>query len=118
MVYLRVLRKDLFTTGNLDNIEHIPSSTSVQTAFHGTAITLTQHVTNKCTGIELQKAPLIDKNMSKTKKMKPIIESYNTVFPDESPNPHKTEGQTVPEMSPFDSDHMQLNFLVKILKKK
>lgn len=41
VVYPRVLRKDLFTTGNLDNIDHNPSSTSVQTAFHGTAISHT-----------------------------------------------------------------------------
>lgn len=29
-------------------------------------------------------------------------------FPDDSPTPHKTEGQAVPEKSPVDSDGMQL----------
>lgn len=112
VVYPRALRKDLFTTGNLDNIDHNPSSTSVRTAFHGTAISLTQHVTNECAGTELQKTPLIYENMPRTRKMKPILESYITVppaaFPDDSPPPHKTEGQAVPGMSPVDSDHMQL----------
>ena len=80
----------------------------MQTAFHGTAISLTQHITNEFAGTELQKTTLIDKNMSRTRKMKQIFESYHTVFPDDSPTPHKTEGQAVPEMSPFNSDHMQL----------
>ena len=52
--------------------------------------------------------------MSRTRKMKQIIESYNTVFPDDSPTPHKTEGQAVPEMSPFDSDHMQLDWTISV----
>ena len=38
------LRNGLFTTGNLDNIDHNPSSTSAQSSFHGTEISLTQHV--------------------------------------------------------------------------
>ena len=46
------LREGLFTTGNLDNLDRNPSSTSAQTAFHGTAISLTQHVTVDITGTE------------------------------------------------------------------
>ena len=41
-----VLREDLFTTGNLDNLDHNPISTSAQAAFHGSAMSLTQHITN------------------------------------------------------------------------
>ena len=35
------LRTGLFTTGNLDNIDHNPSFTSAQGAFHGTALSVT-----------------------------------------------------------------------------
>ena len=36
------LRKGLFTVGALDNLEHNPSSTTSQTSFHGTGISLFQ----------------------------------------------------------------------------
>ena len=39
------LRKGLFTTAAVDNIDHNPSSTSAQDSFHGTAILLVQHPT-------------------------------------------------------------------------
>ena len=37
------LRKYIFTTGNVDNIDHNPSSRTAKDSFHGTAISLTQH---------------------------------------------------------------------------
>ncbi|KAE8740339.1 hypothetical protein FOCC_FOCC014156 [Frankliniella occidentalis] len=37
------MKKGLFTTGNADNLDHNTSSTFAKDAFHGTAITLTQH---------------------------------------------------------------------------
>ena len=40
------LRDKLCNTGNLDNIEHNPSSTSSQDSFRGSAMSITQHVTN------------------------------------------------------------------------
>ena len=36
------LRKRLFTVGALDNLDHDPSSTTSQTSFHGTGISLFQ----------------------------------------------------------------------------
>ena len=39
------LRNKVFTTGCLDNIDHNPSSTSSHDSFHGTAISVTQHIT-------------------------------------------------------------------------
>ena len=35
-----VLRTGLYTTGNLDNIDHNPSSNTAHNSFHGTAISL------------------------------------------------------------------------------
>ena len=37
------LKRDLFTTGCVDNIDHNPSSRTAKDSFHGTAISLTQH---------------------------------------------------------------------------
>jgi len=45
------LRDKLFTTGNLDNIDRNPSSTSSLDYFHGTVISITQHVTNDNPGV-------------------------------------------------------------------
>ena len=45
------LRKDVFTTAGIDNIDHNLSSTTASYSFHGTAISLVQHpmATNKGT---------------------------------------------------------------------
>ena len=46
------LRKGLFTTAAVDNIDHNPSSTTSQDSFHGTAISLVQHPTSEVKGDE------------------------------------------------------------------
>ena len=51
VIYPTLLRHGLFTTGNLDNIDHDPSSTSAKMSFHGTAISLTQHRLESNTGL-------------------------------------------------------------------
>lgn len=43
MVCPSKLRRELFTTAAVDNIDHNTSSTSSQSSFHGTAISLVQH---------------------------------------------------------------------------
>ena len=37
------LRKNLFTTSAIDNVDHNLSSTTVQDSFHGTGISIFQH---------------------------------------------------------------------------
>ena len=44
------LRKGLFTTAAVDNIDHNPSSTTCKDSFHGTAISLVQHPTTVSPG--------------------------------------------------------------------
>ena len=44
------LCKDLFTTAGVDNLDHDPSSTTSQDSFHGTGISLFQHVGNSAGG--------------------------------------------------------------------
>lgn len=46
------LRKDLFTTAAIDNIDHNPSSNTAQGAFHGTGISLFQNMDSTNTGQE------------------------------------------------------------------
>ena len=46
------LRKDVFTTAGIDNIDHNPSSTTASDSFHGTAISLVQHPTATNKGTE------------------------------------------------------------------
>jgi hypothetical protein len=41
------LRKSLFTTASVDNIDHNPSSRTAKDSFHGTAISLTHHPSGK-----------------------------------------------------------------------
>lgn len=44
-------RGGLYTIGNLDNIDHNPTSTSAQDTFHGPAMSLIQHLSNENTGV-------------------------------------------------------------------
>jgi len=46
------LRKNVFTTAGIDNIDHNPSSTTASDSFHGTAILLVQHPTATNKGTE------------------------------------------------------------------
>ena len=43
-------KKELFTVGCMDNIDHNPSSRTAQDSFHGTAISLIQFPTTECPG--------------------------------------------------------------------
>lgn len=74
------LRKSLFTTGNVDNIDHDTSSRTAKSSFHGTAITLTQHPTVEASGIERNKI-MIDPEAPKTKTLSILPESYTNVQP-------------------------------------
>ena len=44
-VYPPILRKGLFTTSAMDNIDHNPTATTANTSFHGTSISMFQHPT-------------------------------------------------------------------------
>ena len=76
------LKDDLFTTGNLDNIDHNPSSTSSHDAFHGTALSVTQHATQENPGVDRVR-PEVPENegQPKSKTIKPLPKSYTDVPP-------------------------------------
>lgn len=76
------LRKDLFTTGALDNIDHNPRATTAKDSFHGTAISLVQHSTSdreNCRNV--RKVNVIDESIVKHKSVQELPEYYTSVQP-------------------------------------
>ena len=75
-------KNKLFTTGNLDNIDHNPLSTLSQDSFHGTSISITQHVTIDNPGVD-RVIPDIPENMPKRqfKSIRSLPKSYTDVPP-------------------------------------
>ena len=82
-------KNNVFTTGNLDNIDYNPSSITSKDSFHGTAISLMQHYTV----IETMSPVIFNMNTDvvDTKKTKHLPESYTDVQPvslkDKLPSP-------------------------------
>ena len=73
------LRKELFTTMAMDNIDHNLSSTTAQDSFHGTGISVIQHPTTNNHG---QERPPIEIDTSSLKKtIDPLPDTYTTVPP-------------------------------------
>ena len=62
------LRKNVFTTSAVDNIDHNPSSTTAlaRDAFHGTAISLTNHISDSCKDVERNAIHINASSRSKT----------------------------------------------------
>lgn len=74
------LRKNIFTTGQVDNIDHNPSSRTAKNSFHGTAISLTQHPSLDSQGEEREQVPQ-DNTPTKSKVVNSLPEFYTTVTP-------------------------------------
>ena len=74
-----VLRKNLFTTAAVDNLDHNPSSTTAQGAFHGTGISLFRNRETEIDGIVRQ---IPDIQPDRVRKQIPTLpESYTTLTP-------------------------------------
>ena len=73
------LKKNLFTTAAVDNIDHNPSSTTAQGAFHGTGISLFQHPSENAAGEDLDVINV--DNTSKKAYLSQLPEPYTTVQP-------------------------------------
>ena len=114
------LRNGLFTTGNLDNIDHNPSATSARSSFHGTAISLTQHVTKNDSGSIRHREDITENEKTNEKQSKSISElpaTYTDVppaaFPSDHPIPKNPKGHITPSVS-FgiqEKDRQWLSFL-------
>ena len=113
----RSLCTGLFTTGNLDNIDHDPSSTSALSSFHGTAISLTQHCSTSNSGVARDHATE-ETDTKRAKSINTLPETYTTVNPatyhNEKPLPLELEGPLIPGDTLLSSDTGQSTWLDKI----
>ena len=72
------MRKGLFTTSAVDNIDHIPTATTATTSFHGTSISLFQH---QSTDNEGEKHESIRIKDSKVKRVPELPDSFTNIHP-------------------------------------
>ena len=82
------LKKSLFTTGSVDNIDHNPSSRTAKNSFHGTAISLTEHPTNDFDGIDRNRV-LINADLPRRKTVSNLPEAYTNIQPYMDTEPRK-----------------------------
>ncbi|MES9881624.1 MAG: hypothetical protein ABW185_12160, partial [Sedimenticola sp.] len=75
------LRKGIFTTSAVDNIDHNPTSTTSQGALHGTGISIFQHPTPECIGEDREISALNSTDSRRSKGISPLPESYTSVPP-------------------------------------
>lgn len=90
------LRRGLFTTSAMDNIDHNPTATTSTTSFHGTSISIFQHPSSENEG--QQQEPLkIGKN--KIKSVPDLPDSYTNIRPAHftKKNPTPPQGQGLRE---------------------
>ena len=73
------MRKGIFTTSAVDNIDHNPSATTAMSSFHGTGISLFQHPMEDSQGEDRSIVLLGDK--PKSEKISPLPETYTNVRP-------------------------------------
>jgi hypothetical protein len=67
-----VMRKGLFTTAAMDNIDHNPTATTATTSFHGTSISLFQHLSTDNEGEKHESIRIKD---SKVKRVPELPDS-------------------------------------------
>ena len=75
------LRKGIFTTSAVDNIDHNPSSNTAKGSFHGTGISLFQNVSREYPGIEQEQISLEHRSKLDTKKVCELPDWYTDVPP-------------------------------------
>ena len=75
------LRKGIFTTSAVDNIDHNPSSNTAKGSFHGTGISLFQNVSLEYPGIEQEQICLEQPSKLDTKKVCELPDWYTDVPP-------------------------------------
>ena len=72
------LKKNVFTSSALDNIDHNPSSITAQGSLHGTGISLFQHPTSSKPGVNREKSCI---DLCSTKTLRLLPELYTNVRP-------------------------------------
>jgi len=74
------LRKHFFTTGALDNMDDNPSATTAKDSFHGTAISVVQHPSDRVCGI-YRGVNVKDGNVVQQRRVRVLPASYTNVQP-------------------------------------
>ena len=74
------LRKTLYTTAAVDNIDHNPIATTAKDSFHGTGISLFQFRNSHATG-DSHVVSAFDETLCESQTVKPMSESYSNVPP-------------------------------------
>ena len=75
------LRRGVFTTSAVDNIDHNPSSTSAQGSLHGTGISIFQHPDSDCSGTPQPALTPISDADGSNQKLASLPEAYTNVPP-------------------------------------
>ena len=112
-----ILRKGLFTTSALDNIDHNPTATTSSTSFHGTSISLFQHPSSDNEG-EARTLPNVITE-SRTKKVPDLPESYTNIppafFHKKKPEPSVIDDLSFPDPSLFQEEiRLEYEWLEKV----
>ena len=92
-----VLRKQLFTTAAVDNIDHNPTATTAQTSFRGTSVSIFQHPSTENAGDERE--PFKLESEMKVKKVPELPETYTNIRPayiTQNPNPPPVASPSLP----------------------
>jgi len=111
-----ILRKGLFTTSAVDNIDHNPTATTATTSFHGTSISIFQHPSADKGGEE-RSLPKITE--SRVKKVPELPESYTNIppafFRKKNPDPSIIKDVSLPDPSDFHSElKLEYEWLEKV----
>ena len=92
------LRKGLFTTSAMDNIDHNPTATTAQTSFHGTSVSIFQHPSSDNNG-ETHAPPRIIGG--KLRRVPELPEAFTNIKPanlKENPAPPLTKDVILPSV--------------------
>ena len=73
------MKSGLFTTGQVDNIDHNPSATTAVDSFHGTAHSLCQHPTEDNQGTDPE--PVVPDDTVTEKRIPPLPLAYTNILP-------------------------------------
>ena len=75
------LRKGVFTTGQVDNIDHNPSLVSAKNSFHGTAHSLCHHPDETNYGQIRSDSSVFEDESSQTKHVQQLPAKYTSIPP-------------------------------------
>lgn len=106
-----VLKKHVFTTSAVDNIDHNPTATTAQSSFHGTSISIFQHPNSEYPGEERE--PLKINTDMRVNKVPELPEDFTNVRPayiTKNPNPPGLGSHSYPAPESIQS-HMKEDYI-------